>query len=163
MSTSLQKDLVIVAEAEGNDGDGEGGTWRRLTAAARREVREEHRPEPAVPEPAGRVEPGGGGAELLVGEVGAVVVEPVADGDGGAEVEQEQRSTAQYSFDAQKMEEDKKTEKGTERKGGHARTLRLVHNAYSSVATNHMATEMLSPLKSTTEKRWRCSDKKNAC
>jgi hypothetical protein len=39
-------------------------------AAARREVREEHHPEPVVPELAGRVEPGGGGTELLVGEVG---------------------------------------------------------------------------------------------
>jgi hypothetical protein len=29
-----------------------------------------------VPELAGRVEPGGGGTELLVGEAGAVVVEP---------------------------------------------------------------------------------------
>jgi hypothetical protein len=35
MSTSLQKDLVMVAAAEGNDGDGNGGTWRRLTAAGR--------------------------------------------------------------------------------------------------------------------------------
>jgi len=35
MSTSLQKDLVMVAEVEGNDGDGDGGTWRRLTAAGR--------------------------------------------------------------------------------------------------------------------------------
>ena len=42
-------------------------------AAGGREVREEHRPEPAVAELAAR----GGGAELLVGEGRAVVLEPV--------------------------------------------------------------------------------------
>jgi hypothetical protein len=33
MSTSLQKDLVMVAATEGNEGDDYGGTWRRLTVA----------------------------------------------------------------------------------------------------------------------------------
>ena len=46
-------------------------------AAGGREVREEHRPEPAVAELAARVEARGGGAELLVGEGRAVVLEPV--------------------------------------------------------------------------------------
>jgi hypothetical protein len=47
----------------------------RRRAQGRRQ-HEEHHPEPVVPELAGRVEPDGGGAELLVGEAGAVVVEP---------------------------------------------------------------------------------------
>jgi hypothetical protein len=118
------EDEHLVAEGPGCRGrrGGEGRERRgrhveafdRGGAPARREVREEHRPEPAVPELAGRVESGGGGVELLVGEAGAVVVEPVAakerrgagprvphrraaapaeaaDGDGRAEAEQEHR------------------------------------------------------------------------
>jgi hypothetical protein len=63
MSTSLQKDLVMVAATEGNEGDDYGGTWRRLTVAGG----------PA----------GGGWAEQAGRPAGASVEEDVDEGIGG--------------------------------------------------------------------------------
>uniref|UniRef100_A0A8R7UPZ5 Uncharacterized protein n=1 Tax=Triticum urartu TaxID=4572 RepID=A0A8R7UPZ5_TRIUA len=83
------EDEHLVAEGLGDGGGGRGRGGRHVEplhrggAARGREVRQVHRPEAAVPELARGVEPGRGGAELLVGEGRAAVVQAVAAEERG--------------------------------------------------------------------------------